>query len=116
MPENYLTKRWSLDKLRELAEHCDRVRKGKPLPAMDFLQRGGIIPYGIVWKRGNSIPRTRLSAAGIEARYLAEVAHDWDKDGDSTATEFVEAIAFEVEGTPLNDAVREVTEGLGREE
>ena len=111
---NYLTERWSIDKLREMASNCDRARQQKPLAALLFLQMAGVIPYGIEWKRGNQIPKTRLNPEGIEAQYLAEVAYDWDKDGETTATEFVEAITFEVEGTEQNDAVAEVTEALGR--
>lgn len=111
---NYLTERWSLDKLSEMASNCDRVRKQRPLPALLFLQMAGVIPYGIEWKRGNQIPKTRLNRDGIEARYLAEVAYDWDKDGETTATEFVSALEFEVEGTEQNEAVTEVTEALGK--
>ena len=112
---NYLTETYSLDELRAKAEHCDRVRNGKPLYAIMFLQMGGIIPYGIEWKRGNQIPQTRLNPNAITAKYLAEVAYDWDKDGETTATEFLDALAFEVAGTGQNEAVSEVTQGLGRE-
>jgi hypothetical protein len=109
-----LTAPHSLNELRILAARCDKARKGKPLKALLFLQMADIIPYGIEWKRGNQIPQTKLNPRRIPGKYLAEVAYDWDKDGETTATEFVEALAFEVEGTEENDIVSEVTAGLGR--
>lgn len=113
-PVNYLTERHSLEKLADLAIRFDKARENKPVKAMKFLQMVGIIPWGIVWKRGNQIPQTRLNPDGIPGRYLAEVAFDWDKDGETTATEFIEALAYEVEGTKQNSIVSEVTAGLGR--
>lgn len=111
---NYLLERHSIEKLKRLASQCDTARKGKPLPALLFLQMAEIIPYGIEWKKGNSIPKTRLSPDGIQGQYIAEVAYDWDRDGPTTATEFVNALVFEVEGTEENQAVTEVTDSLGR--
>lgn len=111
---NYLLERHSIGKLKKLAADCDRARNGKPLKAMTFLQMADIIPFGIEWKRGNQIPKTRLSPDGIAGAYLAEVAYDWDKDGETTATEFVDMLVFEVEGTEQNQAVTEVTDWLGR--
>lgn len=70
--------------------------------AIRFLKGSGIMPWDLDWKRGNAIPRT-LDPNAIPASYLAEVAFDWDKDGASSAKEFIDAIEFEVRGTEKNE-------------
>jgi len=87
---------------------------GEDIPAMEFLKNCMIVPADVVWKRRNSMTRTSLSAAGIPAGYLAELAYDWDKDGPSSPRDFVHALEFEISGHPRNDEVSQVLGSLGR--
>lgn len=106
----------TLDFLRKSAEIWDEsiIHMDHGDHILDFLKYAGLVPLGVQWKRKNSLPRTSLDRNNIPVGYLAEVAYEWDQDGDSTATEFVAAIEFEVAGTASNNLVSEVMEDLGR--
>lgn len=84
------------------------------LSMMGWLRTLGIIPNDVVWTRGNALTKTSLHANAIKAGYLAELAYEWDKDGESTAFEFVDALRFEVNGESKNEVVSEVLGELGR--
>lgn len=81
---------------------------------VNFLKFSGVVPKDVNWNRKNSLPRTSLDKNAIPAGYLAEVAHEWDGDGYSQASDFVSALEFEVAGTRKNDMVSEVMEELGK--
>lgn len=82
--------------------------------AMGFLYEQDIIPDDVIWKRGNSIPRTNISGAAIPAGYLAEVAFSWDKNGPSDPLEFTDALRAEIAGTETNGIIAETLGELGR--
>ena len=84
------------------------------LSIMGWLRSIGIIPNDAVWTRGNALTKTSLNADAIRAGYLAELAYEWDKDGESTPSEFIDALRFEVNGTAQNNMVAEVLGELGR--
>lgn len=82
---------------------------------LNFLRFAGVLPIGVEWNRGNAIPKTNLDGNSIPAGYLAEVAFDYDKDGYSTASDFIDMLEFEVAGTSSNDVLGEVMADLGRD-
>ena len=108
----------SLEYLREQAESWDWFMSlsgdYSNASMIRFLQWAEVIPEEAEWKRGNALPRTSLDKNVIPAQYLAEVAFDYDKDGFSTASDFIDMLEFEVKGTVANSLVSEVMEELGR--
>ena len=87
----------------------------QPISIVAWLRLIGVVPLTVEWRRGNRLPNTNLNPDAISAGYLAEVAHDWDKEGRSTPSEFVDALCFEVQGTAEKRAVGEVLAELSLE-
>ncbi len=106
--DNWTGQTYGLDWLNEQAN----AHHSLPY-AMDFLREIGVVRGP--WRRANALPRTSLDRQAIPAGYLAEVAYTWDRDGESSPTDFVSALEFEVDGTDKNDLVGEVLSSLGRE-
>lgn len=115
---DWTTETYSLDYLRERAEQWDwgieLSGDYSNASMLRFLVWSEVIPTEVEWRRGNSIPRTNLNGKAIPAGYLAEVAFDYDKDGWSSADDFIKMLEFEVSGTKDNEAVSEVMAELGR--
>lgn len=85
--------------------------KSNDTPGMMFewLQKIGVIPKGTKWKRSNRIVNTNLNPQAITAGYLAEVAYEWDSwGGGSTSKQFMDALSFEVNGTPQKAVATEM--------
>lgn len=91
--------------------------KGFPLklPMLTWLRIIGVVPMMLEWRRSNRLPNTNLDPDKIPAGYLAEVAYEWDQDGRTTPAEFIEALAFEVNGTASKNQVASVLRELGAE-
>lgn len=105
---------YSLKELEGYVEQFERSPLRQKTFILSFLVWTGVISGDIKWARGNSLTRTSLDPLAIKAGYLAELAHDWDKDGMTTPREFLESLEYEVAGHARNEAVSEVLGGLGR--
>jgi hypothetical protein len=80
-------------------------------PCMSFLWlvKLGVIPQGTKWKRSNRIVNTNLKPDAIPAGYLAEVAYEWDSwGGGASSRQFMDALAFEVNGTEQKSVASEM--------
>ena len=91
--------------------------KGFPtkMSMVAWLKLIGVVPLTAEWRRGNRLPNTNLNPDFLPAGYLAEFAYDWDKDGRTTPAEFLDALAFEVQGTKQKAVVNEVLAELSVE-
>jgi hypothetical protein len=78
--------------------------------AVEFLKAVLVIPYEVERVPAPDYVNTNLNPDSIPAGYLAALAYEWDKDGPSTALEFVESLRPELAGSPERDAVREQLE------
>lgn len=87
----------------------------RPMKIIDWLRIIGVIPNDVIWTRRNSLTKTSLDANAIKGGYLAELAYEWDEDGETTIKEFLESLEYEVAGHPKNRNVAEVMGELGRE-
>ena len=98
-------------------EYLDKQADKFPLEMsmVTWLRLIGVIPLTVEWQRGNRLPNTNLDPRALSAGYLAEFAYDWNKDGRTTARDFVDALAFEVSGRPEKLSVSEVLAELKAE-
>lgn len=87
----------------------------RPMKIMDWLRIIGVVPNDAVFTRKNSLTKTALDPLAIKGSYLAELANDWDADGESTIREFLESLEFEIAGSAKNRNVAEVLGDLGRD-
>lgn len=110
----WISEKHSLADLQKKAFDFDEMNQGHDASALSFLQFAKVMPEGMGWSRRNKIPRTSLNADALPAPYLCEVAKEWDDDGHTTATEFIDALSFEIVGTRQNTIVNETMEDLGR--
>lgn len=79
-----------------------------------WLRRIGIIPLSATVTKGAKVTNTNLNPAAIPARYLAELAYEWDSwGGGSTPEQFVKALAFEVRGTEERAAFEQALSAKG---
>jgi hypothetical protein len=74
-----------------------------------------VIPYDVVHISAPDYVNTNLNPDGIPAGYLAALAYEWDKDGASSALEFVDSLRPELRGSPEREAVREQLDVAARE-
>lgn len=81
--------------------------------SMDFLKAIGVVPADSTFAGRNWLPNTNLDPTAIKARYLAEVANDWDDMGPSQPMDFVNMLEFECAGSPKRDVVAETLSALG---
>lgn len=86
---------------------------GQDVSAIQFLKDCGVIPTWVTWSRQNHQPSTSVNPENMRAGYLAEVAYEWDRDGWTSASEFVEMLEAETAGTPRNDIIAKTMKGLG---
>lgn len=80
---------------------------------MVFLKAVGVVPEDVEFRGRNWLPSTNLPAAAIPARYIAEVANEWDEMGPSSPVDFIHALSFECAGTTQRDEVADVLASLG---
>lgn len=87
---------------------------GQPTSIISWLVGAKVLPEGR-YKRKNRLPNTNLDPDAISLSYLAEVATEWDEDGDSMPHEFVRALKFECNGTKEKGIVGKVLNDLSAE-
>lgn len=107
-PADWMTQTHGFNWLRKQAADHDHLDS-----AMAFLKAVGVVPKGVDFKGQNWLPNLNLNPNAIRARYLAEVANDWDAMGPSTPTQFVGMLEFEVSGSTKRDIVAETLAALG---
>jgi hypothetical protein len=115
--EDWKKKTWSLAFLREQAQLAEELMHpdDKRVPMLNFLKYLGIVPTDVKWTRRNALPRLGIPGENLTAEYLAEVAYEWDEDGWTTPTEFVElCLAPEVAGHE-RDVIIKALARLGKE-
>lgn len=78
--------------------------------AVDFLKSIQVIPADVVHVPAPDYVNTNLNPEGIPAGYLAALAFDWDKDGPSKPSDFVDSLRPELKGSPEREVVRESLE------
>ena len=110
MNSAWMQKRYSFSELWQFA----KVRKNDTR-AVDFLKAIQVVPYDVERIPAPDYVNTNLDPTSIPAGYLAALAYEWDKDGASTAVEFMDSLRPELRGSPERDAVREQLEVAGKE-
>lgn len=76
----------------------------------------GIVPENHKQRHGVRTVTPAIQENSIPASVLAELAFDFDSDGEGTPAEFVEALAFEVRGNEKREVVSEILSSLGDKE
>lgn len=109
----------SLDKWQERIYSLDWLYNhifdyDRPMLIMDWLRIIGVVPNDAHFTRKNSLTKTALDPFALKGGYLAELANDWDVDGETTVREFLDSIEYEIAGSPKNRNVAGVLGDLGR--
>lgn len=103
-------RRFNFNELRQFAA----VRTDET-SAFRFLQSIQVVPYEVKRVSAPDYIVTNLDPDSIPAGYLAALAYEWDRDGPSSALEFVDSLRPEMNGTHEREAVREQLERVGQE-
>lgn len=106
--EDWKAKTYRLSWLRMKAAEYDHFLNQKA-----WLKTIGLLPEDEDFTGMNWLPSTNLNPAAIPARYIAEVANEWDAMGPSSPSEFINALSFECAGTPQRDVVSSLLAALG---
>ena len=98
----------SLTDLRREAENLEPWAHG----VYAFLQNVGVVPWSV-----QTMPKTQvrfdIDASSVPAGYLASAAYEWDTWGPSQPTDFIEAIAVELDPV-RRDFTASLLTALGR--
>lgn len=86
-----------------------------PISALEWLKKVGLIPQDVEWTRRNANPKTNMDANRIPLVYLAECAIEWDLDGLTLPSDFVDAISYETTGA-RRDNIASILGSLGAPE
>ena len=108
MKSEWQTKTYSYSHLKARASEYPETS------ILDFLQKEGIIPQVVGTLHVPKAVNTNLKPDKIPAGYLADLAYEWDMYGTSTPAEFMQALAFEVAGTPEKENTASNLVRLGR--
>lgn len=101
---------WTFDHINQFAQVRTDLTS-----AVDFLKSIQVIPYDVKSMPAPNYIVTRLDPQSIPAGYLASLAFEWDADGPSSPSEFVDALRPELKGSPEREVVREQLETAGKE-
>jgi hypothetical protein len=107
--QSWFNKTWSVDYLRSQVNYWDVQGTGYIYP---WLQEIGIVPKYATWDNVFSA-YPLLDRSAIKGEHLASLAVEWDREGPSYLTEWLDMVEFECAGNPKRDIVREALEAVG---
>lgn len=98
-----------MDYLRSQVNFWDVQGSGYIYP---WLQEIGVVPKYAEWKNVFSA-YPLLDRKAIKGEHLASLAVEWDREGPSYLTDWLDMVELECAGNPKMDIVREALEAAG---
>lgn len=100
-------KTWAYNWLKSMANN-------NRMSIVEWLRSIGVIPEDVRWKRAPMSVYNGLDPNGISAKALAELAYEFDKEGEATPREYMTWLEYEIKGHPRREQFMAVLSTLGK--